>query len=168
MGARCFFRTLCPRRESTRGERANGDLAPVGFDNSFSNCHAQAGAFGFGGIERLENPLLLFRGQAWALVAHDSPPGWLSPENRFGTTDGDLDGVAAGSQGVFQNVAEDLFQAKMVNLTFQVQPPRLFAHGGGPTLPAQGKIGPGLAPNARQVPMFPLQFERGSIAAHLF
>ena len=128
---------------------ADGDLAAVGFDDSLSNCHAQAGALGLGREKRLEDPLRAARGQPRAVVAHgDRTAGWPCQFASSRHSDLDRDRIAAGGQGIFQDVAEYLLQAERIDGAIQVDAARVLRAG---RRPGPCAAGPGSSQACRQM-----------------
>ena len=90
-----------------------------------------------------------------------------SVDFRLGAADFDPDRVGAGGQGVFQDVAKDLFEAELVHRAVQVHAGGLFPKGGVPALPLEGQVLPRLPPDGGQVPDLAFQLEGARVAAHL-
>src|SRR5262249_9525540 len=99
---------------------ADRKLAPVRFDDSLSNCHAQPSAFRLGSEKGLENPLPLLGRQTGSVVVY------AHPEHRSALytplPDGDRnDGRSrTGSEGILEDVAKDLLKPELIDRAAQV------------------------------------------------
>src|SRR4051794_7738586 len=100
-------------------------MAAVGFDDSFCNCHTQAGAFGFGREKRLEDPLLLLGTQPGSIIAESQLNRRLSIAVNLGTSDMHVDGSIAGGQGVVQDIAENLAEPKRIDPHAKIESPQV-------------------------------------------
>src|SRR5262249_16575907 len=92
--------------------RSHGDLPPVGFADSFSNCHAQTCTLGLGSEKGLKNALLLLGTQSRTIVPDGDSQGRFAANGSGGANNDNVHGVVAGGQSVFQDVAKNLLQAE--------------------------------------------------------
>src|SRR3954454_10934251 len=83
--------------------------------------HAQAGPLGLGGEEGLEEPPLLLRAEPRAAIAHGDAEGAMAVDLRRRAVDRDRDRVAARSEGILEDVAEDLLEAEGIHGAVQVR-----------------------------------------------
>src|SRR5437879_718825 len=109
---------------------------------------------------------MLLGAQARPIVADGDPQPRLICAANLGTVNVNMDGVLASGQRVVENVAEDLLQPEMHDIAARIrlQALREFHL---PSLTLEGEVLPGLPPDARQVPMFPLQLDGGRVAPNL-
>jgi hypothetical protein len=139
----------------------------VGFDDAFSNCHAEARALGLRRVKRLEDALLLLGRQTGAVVAHRHTYRRFPAQTNLLNAHPNLDGVAARRQRVLKNVAKNLLQPERIDPAVQVRVRTLLAHPRLAALAADGEVGPRLPPHRVEGAGFALQHERGGVVADL-
>src|SRR5262249_52165328 len=107
--------SLSPRQGDQEGcpsalvvDGADLDHTIMRLDDPFDDGQAEARPLGLGGVKRLEQLLPLIGGEARAVVPDRDRNSGSAVDRGLGPVDVDLDRVAAGGQGVVEDVEEDL------------------------------------------------------------
>ena len=144
----------------------DGDLAAVGLDDPLGDGHAQAGALGLGGEERVEDCGRCSGGDARPVVADGDAgsragPRGRRPRPRTSTATGGEQAARALSRMLRKTCSSRNGSATQRRST----PSSLLAQRGLASPAGELQVGPGLAPDRREVARAPVELDRGGVAA---